>query len=145
MGPNGDTPVSRIGIRMTDSIRLATASRDAYQALRRVERQQVLIERLYAARGAVVPMNRLATELGVSTRTVQRDVERLLDSGVPLETRAGRGGGVRMPVSRRLEPVSFDLAELAALMSSLSVLGPSVTPSAGSAMRKLVEAIRVDE
>jgi hypothetical protein len=50
-----------------------------------------------------------------------------------------------MPVSRRLEPVSFDLAELAALMSSLSVLGPSVTPSAGSAMRKLVEAIRVDE
>ncbi len=130
---------------MTAATRLATASRDAYQALRRVERQQALIERLHDAHGQALPMDRLATELGVSRRTVQRDIERLLDSGVPIETHPGRGGGVRMPVPRRIEPVRLDVAELAAVMSSLAVLGPSVTASAGSAMRKLAAAIRSED
>jgi hypothetical protein len=35
----------------------------------------------------------------------------------------------------------FDLPEVAALMSSLAVLGPSVSQSAASAMRKLTEAL----
>jgi len=37
--------------------------------------------------------------------------------------------------------IVFDLAEAAALMSSLAVLGPSVSESAASAMRKLAEAL----
>jgi hypothetical protein len=35
--------------------------------------------------------------------------------------------------------------EVAALMSSLTVLGPTVSPSAGSAMRKLTEALSREE
>jgi hypothetical protein len=38
-------------------------------------------------------------------------------------------------------PIAFDLPEVAALMSSLAVLGPSVSESAASAMRKLVEGL----
>lgn len=38
-------------------------------------------------------------------------------------------------------PILFDPPEVAALMSSLAVLGPSVSESAASAMRKLVEAL----
>jgi hypothetical protein len=41
-------------------------------------------------------------------------------------------------------PVSFDLPEVAALLSSLAVLGPSVSDSAASAMRKLTDALGSD-
>jgi len=83
----------------------------------------------------------LAREFAVSSRTVARDVERLRDSGVPLDVRRGRGGGVTLPIGTGVRPIGFDVAEVAALMSSLAVLGPSVSPSATSAMRKLAEAL----
>jgi predicted DNA-binding transcriptional regulator YafY len=121
--------------------RLAAASRDGHLALRRVERQQVLIERLVAARGHRLTLSRLATELGVSTRTVSRDVERLVSSGVPICAWPGRTGGISLPVHAPPAPVSFDLAEAAAVLSSLTVLGPTATGSAGSAMQKLTAAL----
>jgi hypothetical protein len=40
-----------------------------------------------------------------------------------------------------LPAIAFDLPELAALISSLAVLGPTVSESAASAMRKLVAAL----
>jgi len=83
----------------------------------------------------------LASDLGVSERTAARDVERLQLSGVPLETHPGRGGGVSLSPTGEVLPVMFDLPEVAALMSSLAVLGPSVSQSAASAMRKLAEAL----
>jgi predicted DNA-binding transcriptional regulator YafY len=121
--------------------RIAAASRDGFLALRRVERQQVLIERLHAAHGARVQLEALAHELGVSVRTVARDVERLQLSGVPLRTRQGRHGGVSLPPARAAITVELDLAEAASLMSSLAVLGPTVSESAASAMRKLAAAL----
>jgi predicted DNA-binding transcriptional regulator YafY len=127
---------------MNRRIRLAAASRDGHLALRRVERQQALIERLHALRGQRVRLEELARELGVSVRTAARDVDRLRDSGVPLDTRQGRGGGVTLLRTVAVMPILFDLPEVAALMSSLAVLGPSVSESAGSAMRKLAEALR---
>jgi predicted DNA-binding transcriptional regulator YafY len=122
-------------------VRLAAASRDGHLALRRVERQQALIERLYAARGERIQIGDLAQHFGVSDRTIARDVERLRDSGVPLTVRQGRGGGISLVHSGRAIPIVFDLPEVAALMSSLAVLGPSVSQSAASAMRKLTEAL----
>ena len=121
--------------------RLAAASRDGHLALRRVERQQALIERLYAARGTRVRLEELAHDLAVSARTVARDVERLRLSGVPLDARRGRAGGVRLLRTGALAPIVLDLPEVAALMSSLAVLGPSASPSAASAMRKLARAV----
>ena len=126
---------------MDRGTRLAASSRDGHLALRRVERQQAIIERLHAARGERVLLRELADELGVSMRTVARDVERLRLSGVPLEARQGRGGGVSLRPAAAVRPIVFDLPEVAALMSSLTVLGPTVSQSAASAMRKLAEAL----
>ena len=126
---------------MVPATRLAAASRDGHLALRRVERQQALIERLHAARGARIPLANLARDLRVSVRTVARDVERLRDSGVPLTARQGRTGGVSLSPTREAVTVALDLPEAAALMSSLAVLGPTVSPSAASAMRKLAAAL----
>jgi predicted DNA-binding transcriptional regulator YafY len=122
-------------------IRLATASRDGHLALRRVERQHALIERLHSARGRRVPLSELARELGVSGRTVARDVERLRLSGVPLNAHQGRGGGICLRPTRTPITVVLDLPEAAALMSSLAVLGPTASDSAASAMRKLAKAL----
>ncbi|GAA4932300.1 HTH domain-containing protein [Actinomycetospora succinea] len=120
---------------------LAAASRDGHLALRRVERQQTVIERLHAAHGARLRIADLARDLGVSARTLARDVERLRDSGVPISAHPGRGGGVSLARVAAPAPVRFDLPEAAALLSSLAVLGPTVTRSAASAMRKLAAAI----
>ena len=120
---------------------LAAASRDNHLALRRVERQQAVIERLHAAHGARLRITDLARDLGVSPRTVARDVERLRDSGLPIVAHPGRGGGVSLTHATAPAPIRFDLPEAAALISSLAVLGPTVSPSAASAMRKLAEAV----
>lgn len=125
-----------------DRVELAAASRDGHLALRRVERQQRLIERLYAARGARLHLAALARELHVSERTVARDLEQLRLSGVPVTAHPGRGGGVSLASNRAQLTIVLDLPEVAALMASLSVLGPTVTDSAGSAMRKLAAALR---
>lgn len=124
--------------------RLAAASRDGHLALRRVERQQALIERLHAAHGQRVRIGDLAREFRVSARTVARDVERLRLSGVPLVVSQGRAGGVRLAPRGGVAPIEFDLAELAALMSSLTALGPNSSQSATSAMRKLARALGED-
>ncbi|GEA90033.1 HTH domain-containing protein [Cellulomonas cellasea] len=122
--------------------RLAAASRDGHLALRRVERQQAIVERLHATRGLPVRLGLLAEELDVSTRTVARDLERLRTSGVPLEVRRGRSGGVRLPLVRSPVQVELDVAEVAAVLASLAAVGPNASLSAASVLRKLADAVR---
>jgi len=120
----------------------AASSRTGHLALRRVERQQALIERLHAAHGDRLRLEDLAGDLRVSVRTIARDVERLRLSGVPLAIHQGRRGGISLSATRTAITIELDLPEAAALMSSLAVLGPSVSNSASSAMRKLADALR---
>lgn len=119
---------------------LATSSRDPVVALRRVERQQRLIELLHASRRRMT-YGHLANALHVSERTIARDVIRLRESGVPIHVTPGAAGGVSLEPSTSIEPVRLDLPEIAALVSSLATLGPSVSESATSAMGKLVAAL----
>ncbi|MFC7446347.1 helix-turn-helix transcriptional regulator [Rhodococcus daqingensis] len=53
-----------------------------------------LMLRLQGGPGATA--DRLADQLGVSVRTVYRDVAALQDAGVPLYTESGPGGGIRL-------------------------------------------------
>lgn len=126
---------------VTRGSQLAASSRDGHLALRRVERQQALIERLHSAHGERIQLAELARDLRVSMRTVARDVERLRLSGVPLHAHQGHGGGVSLLPTNAAIAIVLDLPEAAALMSSLAVLGPSVSQSATSAMRKLADAL----
>lgn len=128
---------------MTPRPRLAAVSRDAHLTLRRVERQQWLIERLYASR-TTVTFAALARELDVSERTIARDIQRLRESGVPVRVTPGRGGGVTIDHRRPAAPVPLDLPEVAALIASLAAVGPTVSESAASAMHKLAQALHHD-
>ncbi|HLS14992.1 MAG TPA: HTH domain-containing protein [Beutenbergiaceae bacterium] len=119
----------------------AAASRDNHLTLRRVERQQHLIERLCTA-AARVPLGRLAEEFGVAERTIARDISRLRHSGAPITVRAGRAGGAAIERSVPLGPITLDLPETAALIASLAALGPTASQSAASAMAKLTAALQ---
>ena len=111
--------------------RAAAASRDSHLTLRRVERQQYLIERLHASR----------TRLTHGRLAMARDIERLIHSGVPIIAVPGRGGGVAIENDAPVGPIELDLPEIAALMASLAAVGPAVSASAASAMNKLATAL----
>lgn len=123
--------------------RLGAASRDPHLTLRRVERQQRIIE-LLVARADRVTVVWLADRLSVAQRTVERDVARLRESGVPIESRAGRRGGLRLAAQAAVHRLELETAEVAALLASLAALGPTATDSAASASRKLAACLRAD-
>ncbi|MFF4197912.1 HTH domain-containing protein [Nonomuraea sp. NPDC001831] len=118
----------------------SVASRDNHLTIRRVERRQHLIERLHAAADRIT-VGTLARDFGVSARTIARDIERLRQSGVPIDVTTGRGGGVAINRHHRIPAIAFDLREIATLVASLTALGPTTSTSATSAMDKLATAL----
>lgn len=118
----------------------AAASRDPHLTLRRVERQQYIIERLHASRNRLTHQ-RLADELGVTARTIARDIERLRHCGVPITVAPGRGGGATIECLAAVGPIDLDVSEIAVLMASLAAVGPTVSESAASAMNKFAAAL----
>jgi predicted DNA-binding transcriptional regulator YafY len=121
-------------------VHLAADSRDNHLTLRRVERQQRLVELLGAVQEPVASAV-LARQLGVGLRTVERDLARLRESGVPIESVPGTHGGSRLPRNAAPNPVPLSFEEIAAVIASLVALGPTSTRSSASAMRALVQAI----
>jgi predicted DNA-binding transcriptional regulator YafY len=63
----------------------------------------------------------LAERLGVTTRTVRRDVTRLRDLGYPVEAVAGPGGGYRLGAGGKLPPLLLDDEEALAVVLGLRV------------------------
>ena len=107
----------------------------------RVERQHRLIEELRLA-GRPATADDLATALGVDVRTVERDIARLRDAGVPIATRRGPGGGFRLDAPRTVPPVQLSPGEIAALIASVTAVGPDISATARSALTRLLEALR---
>ena len=122
------------------AVRRAADSRDSHLTLRRVERQQRLVEMLGASADPV-PSAVLAERLGVGLRTAERDLARLRESGVPIETISGPHGGSWLPHRPGPGPLNLTFAEVAALIASLAALGPTATDSSASAMQALVRSI----
>jgi predicted DNA-binding transcriptional regulator YafY len=121
----------------------APRSLDSALTLRRVARQQRIVEWLGSA-AAPLTSPELAQRLGVSVRTVERDLARLRESGVPIDAVPGVHGGSRLASVAAPRPVRLTGPEIAALIASLAALGPSETDSAASAMSALVEALTTD-
>ncbi|GAA4912736.1 helix-turn-helix transcriptional regulator [Streptomonospora salina] len=62
----------------------------------------------------------LAERLGVDERTIRRDVARLCDLGVPVETVRGRYGGYRLASGQRVLPLMFSREEVIVLYLGLA-------------------------
>ena len=108
----------------------------------RVERQHRLIEELRRRRGRRATAEALASVLGVDVRTVERDVARLRDAGVPIAARRGPGGGFRLDVPQAVAPVPLSPGEIAALIASVAAVGPYASATARSALTRLIEALQ---
>ena len=63
----------------------------------------------------------LAAELGISLRSLRRDMARLVARGVPLEAERGRGGGVRIPPRVGLGRLQLDHREALDLLLALAI------------------------
>ena len=61
----------------------------------------------------------LAERLGVTPRSVRRDVERLRDLGYPVQAGQGVGGGYQLGAGRALPPLLLDDEEAVAVAVSL--------------------------
>ncbi|MEY1554346.1 helix-turn-helix transcriptional regulator [Yoonia sp. R2331] len=62
-----------------------------------------------------------AKELGVSLRTVHRDLDILRERGLPIEAERGRGGGVRLPSTWGIGRVSLTRGETLDLLIGLAI------------------------
>jgi predicted DNA-binding transcriptional regulator YafY len=108
----------------------------------RVERQHRLIEELRRRRGRPATAEALASALGVDVRTVERDIARLRDAGVPIAARRGPGGGFRLDVPQAVAPVPLSPGEIAALIASVAAVGPYASATARSALTRFIEALQ---
>ena len=108
----------------------------------RVERQHRLIEELRLATGRHATAEDLAAALRVDVRTVERDIARLRDAGVPIAARRGPGGGFRLDVAPTVPPIHLTPGEIAALIASVASVGPDISATARSALTHLLQALQ---
>ena len=70
----------------------------------------------------------LAEELGISVRSVTRDIQLLRDQGLPVEADRGRGGGVRLHRTWGVGRVNFSYSEAVDLLVSLAIAEQMKSP-----------------
>ncbi|MCV7421521.1 YafY family transcriptional regulator [Mycobacterium yunnanensis] len=86
----------------------------------------------------------LAERLGVTGRSVRRDVERLRELGYPVHASKGHGGGYQLGAGAALPPLLLDPDEAVAMAVSLRVAaGGSVAGVGESALRALTKLDQV--
>ncbi|SFA82912.1 Predicted DNA-binding transcriptional regulator YafY, contains an HTH and WYL domains [Amycolatopsis marina] len=86
----------------------------------------------------------LADRLGVTPRTVRRDVERLRTLGYPVFADQGVGGGYQLGRGQELPPLLLDDAEaIATAVSLLAGAGGAVHGAGDAALRALTKLDRV--
>jgi predicted DNA-binding transcriptional regulator YafY len=109
--------------------------------MNRTDRLYALVEELRAVAPRPRSARQLAGRYEVSTRTIERDILALQESGVPIYAEPGRRGGYVIDASRTLPPVNFTAPELVAMAVALA--RQEATPFAAatrSALRKVLAA-----
>ena len=112
--------------------------------MRRADRLFRIVQHLRGRRLTTAAF--LGERLGVSLRTVYRDVRDLSLSGVPIEGEAGVG--YRLKAGFDVPPLMFTLNEIEALAVGARMVeawgGPVLAESARTAMEKIVAALPAD-
>ena len=104
--------------------------------MNRTDRLYALVEELRAVAPRARSARLLAGKYEVSTRTIERDILALQESGVPIYAQAGRRGGYVIDKARTLPPVNFTAAEMVAIAVSLAGAAASTLRSALRAAKK---------
>ncbi|MFF7886468.1 helix-turn-helix transcriptional regulator [Streptomyces sp. NPDC007896] len=100
--------------------------------MNRTARLYALVEELRAGAPRPLTVAALAARFEVSTRTVQRDLQTLMEAGVPVRTTPGRGGGWSIDPEMTMPPIRFTADEASALATALAAANASA-PFAGAA------------
>ncbi|MFJ5230455.1 helix-turn-helix transcriptional regulator [Kitasatospora sp. NPDC088391] len=86
----------------------------------------------------------LSTRLGVSARTLRRDVDRLRELGYPVEARRGVDGGYQLAAGAALPPLVIDDEEAVALAIGLQAAADGqVEGIAEASVRALAKVVQV--
>ncbi|WP_371778670.1 helix-turn-helix transcriptional regulator [Streptosporangium subroseum] len=86
----------------------------------------------------------LAERLGVTTRTVRNDIERLRSLGYPVDATSGVGGGYRLGAGAALPPLLLDDDEAVAVAIGLrTAAGGTVAGTEDSSVRALAKLERM--
>src|SRR5690242_14609521 len=116
-------------------------------SLQRVDRLDLLTRVLRDRPGITVA--ELARELGVSARSVFRDVDHLRERGYPIEADRGRGGGMRLHASWGLGRVLLSSEEALCTLLSLAISEklafPMFAADLARARKKIVDAFPTSE
>ncbi len=112
--------------------------------MKRAERQYALVDLL---RGARRPWSavRLAGEFGVSSRTIERDIESLQLAGVPIYAEHGSAGGYSILREYSLPPLNLSAAESLAVLAGLALLESSPYQGAARRARAKIAAVMEEE
>lgn len=112
--------------------------------MNRTDRLYALVEELRAVAPRPRSARWLAERFGVSSRTIERDLSALQETGVPIWAEAGRTGGYCLDPSHTLAPLGFTVDEALAVTISLGMLATSpFRAAATSALRKVVAVMDV--
>jgi predicted DNA-binding transcriptional regulator YafY len=91
----------------------------------------------------------LCKQLGVSQRTLMRDLAGLREAGYPLESDRGRGGGIRLQGRWGVERLQLSHQEIVELVLALAVMesigSPLLTDNLKAIRQKLFQAFPQDQ
>lgn len=110
--------------------------------MKRTERLHALSETLRRSGSRGRTALSLAQEFGVSTRTIKRDLDALENSGAPLWSRPGPGGGYGLAGISKLPPITLTSAQAVALLAAVSAApNAPYADLAAVGIRKIVDVL----
>lgn len=109
--------------------------------MNRTDRLYALVEELRAAAPRARSARSLAERFEVSTRTIERDLSALQQSGVPIHALPGRRGGYVVDAQHTLPPLNLSPAEVTAVATALAA--DPTTPFSGAGRTALQKILAV--
>ncbi|MEZ5212005.1 helix-turn-helix transcriptional regulator [Gordonia sp. (in: high G+C Gram-positive bacteria)] len=110
--------------------------------MKRAERLHALSEALRRSGAHGRTAERLAADFGVSVRTIKRDLDALENSGTPIWSRPGPGGGYGVSAVSNLPPISLSPAQAVALLAAISAAPDAPYADLASAgIRKIMDVL----
>lgn len=110
--------------------------------MRRTERLHALSEMLRRSGSRGCTADWLANEFGVSVRTIKRDLDALENSGAPIWSRPGPGGGYGLAAGSNLPPITLSPAQAVALLAAVTAAPDApYADLAAAGIRKIVDVL----